>query len=189
MAQPPPAKRRRRSARLPSRGVFTDGEAAAGYLQLVNATPSPGAEEVPWKGLFGPVADPEPVTTLQAAQQRLAVAGICSARLGAATILLSDIAEMVAFHIRGFDHEAEQAKVADHGERAARARLQFRPRQLPAAGEKPEATGFLLEGHPQPAFNGVYRLHSEHEGWPVLKNANGMYCHRYAPYDVWFVGI
>ena len=111
--------------------MFTDGEAAAGYLQLVNATPSPGAEAAPWKGLFGPLADPEPVTTLQAAQQRLAVAGICSARLGAATILLSDIAEMVAHHVRGFDHFAESERIEQFGDDAEAARWQFRPRSFP----------------------------------------------------------
>ena len=52
--------------------------------------------------------------------------------------------------------------------------------QLPAAGEEPEATGFLLEGHPDSGHNGVYKLQTEHkgrdgvyqhdldtEGWPV----------------------
>ena len=41
----------------------------------------------------------------------------------------------------------------------------------------------MLQGNS--AFNGVYRLHSEHHGWPVLKSANGMYCYRYAPEDWW----
>ena len=33
--------------------------------------------------------------------------------------------------------------------------------------------GVLIEGHPVPAYNGVYRVESEHEGWPVLKNDKG----------------
>ena len=60
-------------------------------------------------------------------------------------------------------------------------------RTLPAAGKKPEATGFSLEGHTTAACNGVYRLHSEHKGWPVLKNEHGSYCYRYTPSDKWFL--
>ena len=101
-------------------------------------------------------------------------------------MLSSDIAEMVAFHVRGFDHEAEAAKVEEHGEKAAAARRQFRPAALPAAGEKPEATGLLLEGHPDASFDGVYTHDSEHEGWPVLSNAGGRYCYRHTPLDRWF---
>ena len=145
-----------------------------GYLRLVQAEPSPEPANLP--------ADAPP-TILLAAQRRLAIAELGSARLGAGSILLSDVAEMVAFHIRGFDHGAEAAKVEEHGEQAAAARLQFRP-PLPAAGEKPEATGFLLEGHPQAAYEGVYRLHSEHKGWPVLKNAMGAYLDRITREDV-----
>ena len=29
---------------------------------------------------------------------------------------------------------------------------------------------------------------STHEGWPVLKNAKGMYCYRYTPGDKWITG-
>ena len=161
-----------------------------GYLQLVAVDPSlqpavlaPGAPHAP--------------TTLQAAQQRLAAAGIASGRLGAASILSSDIAEMVANHLRGFDHFEEAAKVEEHGEEAARARLQFRPRTLPAPGAKPQATGFLLEGCSAYNYDGVYRLVSEdgndvggwysreHEGWPVFKSDKDIYCFRYKPEDSW----
>ena len=45
-----------------------------------------------------------------------------------------------------------------------------------------------IEGHPNAAFNGVYTHDSTHEGWPVLKNANGMYCYRYTPNNQWRVG-
>ena len=48
-----------------------------------------------------------------------------------------------------------------------------------------QAKAVSIEGHPQPRFNGVYRHESTHEGWPVLKNANGMYCYRYTPKDQW----
>ena len=108
-----------------------------GYLQLAHVQPSLVPADMP--------ADAPP-TILLAAQRRLAIAGIGSARLGAGSILPSDVAEMVAFHVRGFDHVAEAAKVEEHGEEAAAARLQFRP-PLPAAGQKPEATGFQLEDH------------------------------------------
>eukprot|EP01045_Picozoa_sp_COSAG04_P016189 COSAG04_NODE_1333_length_7187_cov_15.018764_2_plen_213_part_00 len=108
------------------------------------------------------------------------MAGLGSSRLGAGSMLSSDIAEMVAFHVRGFDHLGEQAKVAKHGEDAAAARLQFRPPTLPPAGQKPEATGILLEGHPETLYCDVYRLHSEHKGWPVLKSARGQFCYHYA---------
>ena len=44
-----------------------------------------------------------------------------------------------------------------------------------------------FEGHPEPAYDGVYRHDSTHEGWPVLKNDKGMYCYRYTPKDQWMV--
>ena len=91
---------------------------------------------------------------------------------------------MVAHHVRGFDHDAEAAKIVEHGAEAAAARLQFRP-PLPAAGERPQPTGFLLEGHPLPEFSGVYRLESEHEGWPVLRNGRGRFCYRYTRESQW----
>mgnify|MGYP002880873983 CR=1 FL=1 len=31
----------------------------------------------------------------------------------------------------------------------------------------------------------MYTHDSTHEGWPVLKNASGSYCYRYAPHDQW----
>ena len=33
----------------------------------------------------------------------------------------------------------------------------------------------------------MYTHDSTHEGWPVLKNAKGMYCYRYAPRDQWLL--
>ena len=33
----------------------------------------------------------------------------------------------------------------------------------------------------------MYTHDSTHEGWPVLKNASGMYCYRYTPGDQWFL--
>ena len=44
-----------------------------------------------------------------------------------------------------------------------------------------------IEGHPQPSYNGLYTHDSTHEGWPVLKNAEGMYCYHYAPLDKWYL--
>ena len=48
-----------------------------------------------------------------------------------------------------------------------------------------QAKAVLIEGHSAAAFNGEYTHDSTHEGWPVLKNANGMYCYRYTPTDEW----
>ena len=42
-----------------------------------------------------------------------------------------------------------------------------------------------IEGHPEPACNGVYVHDSTHGGWPVLKNGDGIYCYRYTPEDAW----
>ena len=28
-----------------------------------------------------------------------------------------------------------------------------------------------------------------HEGWPVLKNANGRYCYRYTSGDAWYLSV
>ena len=45
----------------------------------------------------------------------------------------------------------------------------------------------MIEGHPTADFNGVYTHDSTHKGWPVLKNASGMYCYRYTPADQWML--
>ena len=50
-----------------------------------------------------------------------------------------------------------------------------------------QAKAVSIEGHPTPSFNGVYTHDSTHEGWPVLKNAKGMYCYRHAPADKWLL--
>ena len=50
-----------------------------------------------------------------------------------------------------------------------------------------QAKAVSIEGHPIPAFNGLYTHDSTHEGWPVLKNASGRYCYRYTPADEWFL--
>lgn len=148
-----------------------------GYLRLVHALPSPMNFSTVWKS--APRIHPGriPATLLRAAQQRLAIAGLATARLGSASALSSDIAGMVAFYIRGFDHDTEQQKIDDYGHGAHRARRQFCPALLPGAGQMPEATGFLLQGHPSRKCNGVYRLHGEREGWPVLKNTHDNYCY------------
>ena len=43
----------------------------------------------------------------------------------------------------------------------------------------------MVEGHPHEECNGVYKHDSEYKGWPVLKNAHGMYCSRYRLEDEW----
>ena len=45
------------------------------------------------------------------------------------------------------------------------------------------AAGVSIEGHPRPEFNGEYTRDSTHDGWPVLKNAKGIYCYRYTAKD------
>ena len=31
-------------------------------------------------------------------------------------------------------------------------------------------SGVAIEGHPDVTFDGVFKLHSTHEGWPVLRS-------------------
>ena len=50
-----------------------------------------------------------------------------------------------------------------------------------------QAKAVSIDGHPDAAQNGLYTHDSTHEGWPVLKNANGMYCYRYMPTDQWLI--
>ena len=50
-----------------------------------------------------------------------------------------------------------------------------------------QAKAVSIEGHPDADFNGLYTHDSTHEGWPVLKNANAMYCFRHAPHDTWLL--
>ena len=50
-----------------------------------------------------------------------------------------------------------------------------------------QAKAVSIEGHPNPIYNGVYTHDSTHEGWPVLKNANGRYCYRRVPADKWYL--
>ena len=50
-----------------------------------------------------------------------------------------------------------------------------------------QAKAVSIEGHPDEALNGLYTHDSTHEGWPVLKNASGMYCYRHTPKDQWFL--
>ena len=42
---------------------------------------------------------------------------------------------------------------------------------MPAALAKLERfSGVAIEGHPDVTFDGVFKLHSTHEGWPVLRS-------------------
>ena len=50
-----------------------------------------------------------------------------------------------------------------------------------------QAKGVSIEGYPRADFNGVYTHDSTHEGWPVLKNASGMYCYRHTPMEKWLL--
>ena len=50
-----------------------------------------------------------------------------------------------------------------------------------------QAKAVSIEGHPVPAFNGLYTHNSTHAGWPVLKNASGRYCYRHAPKNQWLL--
>ena len=51
-----------------------------------------------------------------------------------------------------------------------------------------QAKAVSIEGHPTPACNGLYTHDSTHEGWPVLKNANGRYCYRLIASNKWNLG-
>ena len=53
--------------------------------------------------------------------------------------------------------------------------------------EQAQAAAFLLEGHPQAAFNGLYRTASEHNGFPVFRNGRGMHCLRSQATHAWFL--
>ena len=48
--------------------------------------------------------------------------------------------------------------------------------------------GVEFDGHPDPKLNGVYRVASQHHGWPVLRNEHGRYCYRYEPTHEWHLG-
>eukprot|EP01045_Picozoa_sp_COSAG04_P011044 COSAG04_NODE_697_length_11055_cov_5.640471_12_plen_192_part_00 len=47
--------------------------------------------------------------------------------------------------------------------------------------------GVLIKGHPEPEYNGVYLHEQDHEGWPVYKTAEGMYCYRYGLEHMWYL--
>lgn len=53
--------------------------------------------------------------------------------------------------------------------------------------EQVQAVAFLLEGHVQEAFDGVYRSVAEHNGFPVLRNSRGMHCLRSETTHSWFL--
>ena len=158
-----------------------------GYLRLVHARPSPMT--LADLGLCPPTMISSscvtPLPLLHAAQQRLAIAGLWNARLGAASRLSTDIAGTVALYICGFDHDDEVEMVREHGEEPMLARWQFLPLSLnpPGGGERASGsnwtTGIRLEGHSSPVYNDVYRVDFiDEKGWPVLKSARGMWCYR-----------
>jgi len=60
------------------------------------------------------------------------------------------------------------------------------PLQLALA--QAEGNGFLLEGHPEPAYNGLYaRAGETPDGWPRFENTTGMHLYRYQEYEQWFL--
>ena len=78
-----------------------------------------------------------------------------------------------------------ERRIQDAADAAAAAKASSARTQLdPAAGVS-------IEGHPQPAYNGVYHNDPQHhtagEGWPVLKNQHGRYCYHYEPWNKWFL--
>ena len=49
------------------------------------------------------------------------------------------------------------------------------------------SAGIKIQGHPTATYNGVYRVTSEHNGYPVMKNDAGMYCYYYSAIGKWFL--
>ena len=49
-----------------------------------------------------------------------------------------------------------------------------------------QAKAVSVEGHPTANYNGIYMLDSHDDGWPVMKNVNGMYCYRSG--ERWLLG-
>ena len=62
-----------------------------------------------------------------------------------------------------------------------------RQRMLTAAHKYIGGQGLTIEGHPLATYNGVYRVTCERDGWPVLKNAAGIFCYHYAENHQWFL--
>ena len=62
-------------------------------------------------------------------------------------------------------------------------------RRIEREGQSPteRAWAVELQGHPDLSYNGLYAHHSTSEGWPVLKNAAGVYCYRHTPRDQWLL--
>ena len=50
-----------------------------------------------------------------------------------------------------------------------------------------ESKTVSIEGHPTVSYNGLYTHNSTHEGWPVLKNAKGIYCYRFRQANKWML--
>ena len=87
---------------------------------------------------------------------------------------------------------AEQAAAeAERLEEQARQKREAQARAAQAQAERLGAGGALqLEGHPTPAYNGVYRRVGRelHGGFPRYEHASsGMHLYRYQAYERWMV--
>ena len=59
---------------------------------------------------------------------------------------------------------------------------------LQAALAQATGQGFLIEGHPEPAYNGLYaRVGETPDGFPRFSNPSGMHLYRYQDYEQWFL--
>ena len=51
-----------------------------------------------------------------------------------------------------------------------------------------QAAGVSIEGHPDPRYNGLFQYDSQHQQgalWPVLQNAQNMFCYHHSPTETW----
>ena len=78
--------------------------------------------------------------------------------------------------------QATEAEATAAEQRIAAAALEARASAARAALLGKSVT---IKGHSRAKFNGVYTHDSEHEGWPVLKNAKGIYCYHYKQLEQW----
>ena len=59
---------------------------------------------------------------------------------------------------------------------------------LRAALTQADGVAFLLEGHVEPAYNGLYiRVGETPDGFPRFRNSSGMHLYRYQDYEQWFL--
>jgi hypothetical protein len=98
--------------------------------------------------------------------------------------------QMTDVEITAAEQRIKAAKISSVSFRLCNLKRRRRPsavRALTCASCLWQANAVSIEGHPNPAFNGLYMHDSTYEGWPVLKNASSMYCYRYTPQDKWLI--